>query len=295
MNILITGANGQLGNEFKQFPSSYMQHRFFFTDVNSASDEYLDITDKDAVEEFIIENEIDVVINCAAYTDVKSAEIGPETLAAKLNVHAPLYLSDAIRKRDGLLIHISTDYVFDGNKNTPYTEDDIIRSTLNDYGITKLGGELQIKDKDKTIIIRTSWLYSHHGKNFVKTIIGKLLDKNELKIVDDQIGTPTYAADLALAIMKIISCYENGTAVYGIFHYSNEGVCTWFEFAKAIAEYSGLWGFADIKPCSSDEIMDNVKRPTYSVLSKKKIIKEYDVDVPYWRDSLKKCISKLSK
>jgi len=294
MNILVTGANGQLENEIKEISRMCEKHRFFYTDVNSVADEYLDITHEESVKEFISDNKINIVINCAAYTNVETASVAKDSLCGVLNAYGPRNLAVAIKERNGLLIHISTDYVFRGTKNTPYTEEDAV-GPINDYGSSKLLGEALINScNEKTIIIRTSWLYSIYGKNFVKTIINKLHNKNEeLKIVDDQIGSPTYANDLAKAIIVIIDHYTNGTATYGIYHYSNDGVCTWYEFAKAIAEYSGLDELPNIKPCESSEFSSKVVRPHYSVLSKKKIMREFRVVVPYWRDSLKKCINKL--
>lgn len=287
MNILVTGSNGQLGNEMRQVSRNSHDH-YIFTDVAE-----LDITDAAAVEKTVLDNAIDVIVNCAAYTNVDKAEDDKE-FAEVLNSRAVENLATAIRKRDGLLVHISTDYVFGGNKNnTPCREDEPANPT-GVYGVTKLHGEQAVINSGcHYLILRTAWLYSEYGKNFVKTMLDLTATRSELKVVFDQVGTPTYAYDLAAAIFHIVEnrLYEGRDGVY---HYSNEGVCSWYDFTKTIAAYAGHTG-CNIQPCHSDEFPSKVVRPSYSVLDKSKIKSTFGIEVPYWTDSLKKCMNNLSK
>ena len=284
MNILVTGANGQLGNEMRVV-SKGSSDRYIFTDV-----EELDITNRDAVANFVKENDIKVVVNCAGYTNVEKAE-DEENLAELINAQAVEYLALACRENHATLIHISTDYVFGGNEgNTPRKENEPVNPT-GAYGRTKLHGEQAIwKVKCNYLIIRTAWLYSEFGNNFVKTMRKLTSERDKLNVVFDQIGTPTYAFDLANVIFKIIEerRYDELT---GIYHFSNEGVISWYDFAKEICELSG--NSCDIQPCHSDEFPSKVKRPSYSVLDKTKIKNSLNITIPHWKESLKKCISKL--
>ena len=307
MIILITGSNGQLGNEMR-IVSQDSADRFIFTDVNQVEGvetTFLDITDLDSVRKMVAENKVDAIVNCAAYTNVDKAE-DDIILCTELNAHAAENLAVAMREVDGLLIHISTDYVFGGDPyNTPCKEDQKGTPT-GVYGMTKLLGEQAIQATGcNHVIIRTAWLYSEFGKNFCKTMMNLTATKTQLKVVFDQVGTPTYALDLADAILTVLNDYEtchceesSDMAVSyrnsGIYHYSNEGVCSWFDFTKMIAEYNGTTA-CDIQPCHSDEFPSPVKRPSYSVLDKSKIKETFGVKVPYWTDSLKKCISNLKK
>lgn len=285
MNILVTGANGQLGNEMRVVARNSADN-YIFTDVAE-----LDITDAAVVEKMVTDNDVKVIVNCAAYTNVDKAEDDRE-FAELLNARAVENLAQAIRRNDGLLVHVSTDYVFGGTKNnTPCREDEPANPT-GVYGVTKLHGEQAIIASGcHHIIIRTAWLYSEFGKNFLKTMLDLTTTKPQLKVVFDQIGSPTYAYDLALAIFDIV---ENRKYVDndGIYHYSNEGVCSWFDFTKMIAEYAGHTG-CDIQPCHSDEFPSKVVRPSYSVLDKTKIKKTFGVSVPYWTDSLRVCMTNL--
>ncbi len=285
MNILVTGANGQLGNEMR-IVSQQSAHHYIFTDVVE-----LDITDAAAVEKMVADNDVKVIVNCAAYTNVDKAEDDRE-LAELLNAKAVENLAVAIRRNDGLLVHVSTDYVFGGTRNnTPCREEEAANPT-GVYGETKLHGEeAVIRSGCHYLIIRTAWLYSEYGKNFLKTMLDLTATKPSLKVVFDQTGTPTYAYDLAAAICDIIEQrkYEGRD---GIYHYSNEGVCSWYDFTKAIAEYAGHTA-CDIQPCHSDEFPSKVVRPSYSVLDKTKIKTTFGLKVPYWTDSLKQCIDNL--
>lgn len=286
MNILVTGANGQLGNELRIASRQYGDS-FIFTDVAE-----LDITDADAVRKALAENNIDIVVNCAAYTNVDKAEDDRE-FAELLNARGVENLASAVRENGGWLFHVSTDYVFGGNSNnTPCREDEPANPT-GVYGITKLHGEeAVISSGCRYIIIRTAWLYSEFGKNFLKTMLALTSSKPRLKVVFDQTGTPTYAMDLASAILDIIAArkYEGNE---GIYHYSNEGVCSWFDFTKMIAEYAGNTG-CDIQPCHSNEFPSKVTRPSYSVLDKTRIKETFGIAIPYWTDSLKKCIANIN-
>lgn len=285
MNILVTGANGQLGNEMRIVAKNSADN-YIFTDVAE-----LDITNAAAVEKMVKDNDVNVIVNCAAYTNVDKAEDDSE-FAEILNAKAAENLAVAIKKNDGLLVHVSTDYVFGGTKNnTPCKEDEPANPT-GVYGVTKLHGEQAIIASGcRHIIIRTAWLYSEFGKNFLKTMLNLTATKPQLKVVFDQVGTPTYAYDLALAIFDIVENrkYEGNDGVY---HYSNEGVCSWFDFTKMIAEYAGNTQ-CDIQPCHSDEFPSKVVRPSYSVLDKTKIKATFGTVVPYWTDSLKVCMNNL--
>ena len=294
MTILVTGANGQLGNEMR-IVSKNSQDRYIFTDVNEVEGvetTYLDITDLDAIRKMIADNGVHVVVNCAAYTNVDAAESNPE-LAEQLNAKAPELLAKAMKAVGGLLIHISTDYVFGQEPyNVPCREEQQGTPT-GVYGLTKLHGEQRIMATDcNYVILRTAWLYSEFGKNFCKTMMTLTATKPQLKVVFDQVGTPTYALDLAKAIAVVIEKFDGSQT--GIYHYSNEGVCSWFDFTKMIAEYNGTTA-CDVQPCHSDEFPSPVKRPAYSVLDKTKIKQVFGVAVPYWTDSLKQCIHNLKK
>ena len=283
MNILVTGCNGQLGNEMQLLEEVNPQHTYFNTDVAE-----LDITDQQAIETFVNENSIDGIVNCAAYTAVDKAEDNEE-LCTKLNAEAPAYLAAAIGQRGGWMIQISTDYVFDGTQHTPYTEDaDTCPNSV--YGKTKLVGELNVqKFCAQSMIIRTAWLYSTFGNNFVKTMIRLGKEKPELGVIFDQIGTPTYARDLAVAIFAAI----NQGIVPGIYHFSNEGVISWYDFTKAIHRIAGITA-CHVRPLHTSEYPTPAKRPHYSVLDKTKIKEVYHLEIPYWEESLEECIRKLS-
>lgn len=290
--ILVTGANGQLGNEMR-IVSKNSQDRYIFTDVNEVEGvetTYLDITDEDSVNKIVAENGVNVIVNCAAYTNVDAAESHPE-LAEQLNAKAPELLAKAMKAVGGLLIHISTDYVFGQEPyNVPCREEQQGTPT-GVYGLTKLHGEQRIMATDcNYVILRTAWLYSEFGKNFCKTMMTLTATKPQLKVVFDQVGTPTYALDLAKAIAVVIEKFDGSQT--GIYHYSNEGVCSWFDFTKMIAAYNGTTA-CDVQPCHSDEFPSPVKRPAYSVLDKTKIKQVFGVAVPYWTDSLKQCIHNL--
>ena len=319
MNILVTGANGQLGNEMRIISKS-SNDNYIFTDVNQVEGvetQYLDITDLEAIRKMVAEKNVDAIVNCAAWTNVDGAE-DPEKyeLVEKLNAKAPENLAIAMKEVGGLLIHISTDYVFGGDPyNTPCKEDQKGTPT-GVYGLTKLHGERNIQRVGcEHVIIRTAWLYSEFGKNFVKTMLNLTATKPQLKVVFDQVGTPTYAYDLAQAITTILDDYKKeivrsankdacseglkncqlSTVNYsksGVYHYSNEGVCSWFDFTKMIAEIVGNKD-CDIQPCHSDEFPSPVKRPAFSVLDKTKVKETFGIKVPYWTDSLRKCITNL--
>ena len=292
MNILVTGANGQLGNEMR-IRAAGRNDRYIFTDVNQiegAETTYLDITDLQAVRDIVAKNNVDAIVNCAAYTNVDKAE-EDAALCTLLNSKAPENLAIAMKETDGLLVQISTDYVFGGDPyNTPCTEDKKGTPT-GVYGQTKLQGEKAIAATGcKHVIIRTAWLYSEFGKNFCKTMMSLTATKPQLKVVFDQAGTPTYALDLAKAIAVVLEKFDGSQT--GIYHYSNEGVCSWYDFTKMIAEYNGTTE-CDVQPCHSNEFPSPVKRPAYSVLDKTKIKEVFGVKVPYWTESLKQCISNL--
>lgn len=300
MNILVTGANGQLGNEMRILARNSSDN-YIFTDVNTAEGvetTHLDITDLGAVRQMVAGHGINAIVNCAAYTNVDVAESN-EALAEKLNAEAPENLATAIKEVGGLLVHISTDYVFGKEPyNVPCKEEQTGTPT-GVYGLTKLHGEQKIAATGcKHVIIRTAWLYSEFGKNFCKMMMSLTATKPQLKVVFDQTGTPTYALDLANAIMAVLTDYQNeaANATYtkvGVYHYSNEGVCSWYDFTKMIAEYSGTTA-CDIQPCHSDEFPSPVKRPSYSVLDKSKIKKTFGIAIPYWTESLKQCINNIN-
>lgn len=313
MVILVTGANGQLGNEMRILAKKSAD-KFIFTDVVDASDEsvamlkklaghdintnteHLDITNLDAIREAVKREDVDVIVNCAAYTNVDAAEDNYD-LAEQLNANAPKNLAIAMKEVNGLLIHISTDYVFGGDPyNTPCKEDQKGTPT-GVYGLTKLHGEQKIQATDcNYVILRTAWLYSEFGKNFVKTMLNLTSTKPQLKVVFDQVGTPTYAFDLANAIFTIIEDYKNENATAynksGIYHFSNEGVCSWFDFTKMIAEFAGNTD-CHIYPCHSEEFPSPVRRPAFSVLDKTKVKETFLINIPYWTDSLLACIRKV--
>jgi dTDP-4-dehydrorhamnose reductase len=288
MKILVTGAYGQLGNEINCLTDKYPEWQFLFTDVDS-----LDITNENALEIWFQNNRPNYVVNCAAYTAVDKAETDVET-ANKVNALAPKLLGKFSKKFDARLIHISTDYVFDGEAFTPYSEETEV-NPKSIYGETKLKGEQNcIKENSETIIIRTSWLYSSFGNNFVKTMLRLGSERGRLNVVYDQIGTPTYAADLAGAILEIIAIAEEipEKFVPGIYHYSNEGVASWYDFAKAVFEISVV--NCAVSPVRSVEYPTPAKRPNFSVLDKSKIKNTFGITILYWRDSLINCIQKLS-
>ena len=293
MNILVTGANGQLGNEMRII-SKNSTDIYIFTDVNQVEGVetiFLDITDLEAIRKMVADNDVDAIVNCAAWTNVDGAE-NPEkyALVEKLNATAPENLAKAMKEVDGWLVQISTDYVFGKESyNTPCKEDQKGTPT-GVYGATKLLGEQKIIATGcKYMILRTAWLYSEFGKNFVKTMLNLTSTKPQLKVVFDQTGTPTYAYDLATAIVAALK-----NPVAGIYHYSNEGVCSWYDFTKMIAEYSGQTA-CDIQPCHSGEFPSPVTRPSYSVLDKTKIKETFGIKIPYWTESLKICINNLKK
>lgn len=282
MNILITGCNGQLGNEMQLLEKQHAEHTYFNTDVAE-----LDITDKTAIEIFVNANKIDGIVNCAAYTAVDKAEENQE-LCRLLNADAPSFLAQAVEKRGGWMIQISTDYVFDGTKHTPYVEtDETCPNSV--YGSTKLAGEQGVLGNcKKSMIIRTAWLYSIFGNNFVKTMIRLGKEKTELGVIFDQIGTPTYAHDLAVAIFAAI---EKGITP-GIYHFSNEGVISWYDFTKAIHRIAGI-KTCKVRPLHTSEYPTPANRPHFSVLDKTKIKQTYGIEVPYWEESLEVCVNKL--
>lgn len=293
-NILVTGANGQLGNEMRIIARESGDNYIFtdVTEVEGVETTRLDITDIEAVRRIVKENRIETIVNCAAWTNVDGAE-DPEKydMVERLNATAPENLAKAMKEAGGLLVHISTDYVFGAEPyNTPCKEDQEGTPT-GVYGLTKLHGEQRIEATGcKYVIIRTAWLYSEFGKNFCKTMMHLTATKPELKVVFDQVGTPTYALDLARAIMLVLAKFDGSQT--GVYHYSNEGVCSWYDFTKMIAKYNGTTA-CDIRPCHSSEFPSPVRRPAYSVLDKTKIKTVFGVDVPYWTDSLKKCISNI--
>lgn len=295
MNVLVTGANGQLGNEMRIIAKSG-NDKYVFTDVVEVEGNpttILDITDIAAVRAIVKEQKIDVIVNCAAYTNVDKAETD-ESLCRLLNAQAPKNLAEAVKEVGGLLIHVSTDYVFGGDPyNTPCKEDQKGTPT-GVYGQTKLEGEQNIQSVGcKYAILRTAWLYSEFGKNFVKTMLNLTATKPQLNVVFDQVGTPTYALDLAKAIEVIMADYKQGEwSKTGIYHFSNEGVCSWFDFTKMIASYAGNIE-CDIKPCHSEEFPSPVKRPAFSVLDKTKIKNTFNLTIPYWTDSLKQCMTNM--
>lgn len=290
MNILVTGANGQLGNEIR-IVARDSNDKYIFSDVAGDNIMHLDITDAERVRKAVKENDINVIINCAAYTNVDKAEDEPEK-AALINATAVKNLAQAARDNGALLVHVSTDYVFGGGTHNTPCKENLGASPTGVYGITKLQGEREIEQSGcKSIIIRTAWLYSEYGKNFVKTMLSLTSVKPKLKVVFDQAGTPTYALDLAKAIFDIVE-NRKYDGHEGVYHYSNEGVCSWYDFAQAIAEYAGHTA-CHIEPCHSDEFPSKVVRPSYSVLDKTKYKETFGMGIPYWTTSLRKCIENL--
>lgn len=288
MNILVTGANGQLGHEMQRVAKS-SNHNYIFTDVADGY-EKLDITNIEDIRNMVKNNNVDIIVNCAAYTNVDKAESDYDT-ADLINNTAAGNLATAMKEAGGTLIHISTDYVFQGDRNTPCQED-WTTNPLGVYGKTKLAGEAAIAITGcNSIIIRTAWLYSQWGKNFVKTMQSLTATHDTLKVVFDQVGTPTFAGDLADTIAHIINTGQTNKT--GIYHFSNEGVCSWYDFAKMICKLSG--NTCDISPCYSEEFPSPVKRPHFSVLDKRKIKETFGIKVPYWTDSLEVCIKQLAE
>ena len=284
MNILVTGANGQLGNEIRRL-GAVSPNNYIFTDVME-----LDITDAAAVMQYVKENEASVVVNCAAYTNVDKAE-SDEATAELINATAVANLANAMKEVGGTLFHVSTEYVFGCEGNTPRTEE-MPTAPLGVYGRTKLNGEKAIeKSGCKALVFRTAWLYSEFGNNFLKTMMRLTAEKEQLNVVFDQVGTPTYAGDLALAIFSIIEAgiYSGNE---GIYHFSNEGVCSWYDFAVEIAAVAGNTN-CRINPCHSSEFPSPVTRPPYSVLDKTKIKSTFDIDIPHWRESMEYCIKRI--
>lgn len=284
MNILVTGANGQLGRHFRLLASK-SRHNWCFTDI-----EELDITDRDAVKSFVTDHAVKVIINCAAYTNVDRAE-GDEATAKRINADAVGYMAEVIKAVDGLLIHFSTDYVFGGTMyNTPCTEM-MEANPTGAYGRTKLAGECAAASC-RHLIFRTSWLYSEYGKNFLLTMLNLTATKPDLRVVFDQVGTPTYAGDLAKAVFTIVENDEYDGRE-GIYNYANEGVCSWYDFAKEIARQSGHMS-CRITPCHSSEYPSPVRRPAYSVLDKTKFKETFQQEIPYWTDSLSVCLRNIA-
>lgn len=280
MKVLVTGANGQLGRSLRR---SFASAPVIYTDV-----EELDITDLAAIRATVAREGIDTIVNCAAYTNVDAAEDNP-ALAEKLNAGAVENLAIAMKEVNGLLVQISTDYVYGGKPHHSPIPEDEEPAPQGVYAVTKLHGEEAIQRIGcRHVIIRTAWLYSEFGKNFVKTMLRLTAEKTSIQVVNDQRGTPTYAGDLADTIVKILDQKEEGE----VFHYTNEGECTWYEFAKTIAEYAGHTG-CEIRPCTSDEFPSKVHRPAYSVLDKSKIKSALGISIPHWTDSLKKCLGSL--
>lgn len=282
MNILVTGANGQLGNEMQVLARENLQHTYFFTDVQE-----LDICDEQAVYAYVSEHKIDIIVNCAAYTAVDKAEDNVE-LCDKLNNIAPGYLARAAQANGAAMIQVSTDYVFDGTVHIPYTEEEPT-CPASVYGSTKLAGEQNVMDHcEKAMVIRTAWLYSIYGNNFVKTMIRLGQERDSLGVIFDQIGTPTYANDLAQAIFAAI----NKGVVRGIYHFSDEGVCSWYDFTVAIHRLAGI-ASCKVKPLHTADYPAKAPRPHYSVLDKTKIKDTFGIEIPHWEESLKRCINQL--
>ncbi len=289
MNILITGACGQLGRTFRDISGGY-DHKFIFTDVSGEEGVIrLDASDPEAVMEMMRKSDVDVIINCAGYTDVNRAESDAEKAHA-VNVRVPAVLAAAAKDADVVLIHISTDYVFDGQANTPYRENDVA-GPLNVYAKTKLEGDSAVVESGcRHLILRTSWLYSCYGKNFFKTIEDKASMNPEIKVVIDQTGTPTYAYDLAQAILWIVDEGKLGNT--GVYNYSDEGVCSWYDFARAIVR--GFGYSCAVRPCRTEDYPSPAVRPAYSVLDKSLFKETFGYDVPHWEDSLALCIKEFS-
>lgn len=286
--ILVTGSKGQLGSELMELSQYFSKHQFFFTDVGE-----LDILDKKMLKDFISGFQPDYVVNCAAFTAVDKAEMEYE-MALKVNFEAVRNLAQVCKANNTKLIHISTDYVFDGKQSTPYIETDKV-NPVSAYGKSKLKGEKTILSTKElnAIIIRTSWLYSSYGNNFVKTISKYAREREQLNIVFDQIGCPTFAGDLASAIMEIIEYSEEKAFEKGIYHFSNEGVCSWYDFTKEIVKMSKI--DCQINPIRTSRYPTPASRPAYSVFDKSKIKSTFKIEVPFWKDSLKKCLTILSQ
>lgn len=286
LNILVTGANGQLGNEIR-LRATASRHNYLFTDVAE-----LDITDPEAVRQCVTANRIDAIVNCAAYTNVDRAE-EDEAAADRINRLAPAYLAAAAREAGATLVHISTDYVFQGDAHLPYDEEQPTEP-LGVYGRTKLAGELAVKESGCSyLIFRTAWLYSRFGNNFVKTMLRLTAERNTLNVVFDQVGTPTHAGDLADAVCGILEA-ERHAGNQGVYHFSDEGVCSWYDFAVEIARMAGN-DRCDIRPCHSSEFPSKVRRPAFSVLDKTKVKATFGIRIPHWRDSLATCIETLKQ
>ena len=290
MNVLVTGSNGQLGTELRRLALD-SPHHFIFTDINSlpgVETVYLDISDRASIDIIAESEKVDIIVNCAAYTDVERAESEID-MAMLLNHQAVENLAGAAASRDAALIHISTDYVFSGEGNLPIRED-AVPAPKGVYGSTKLAGEKALqKSACRSVIVRTSWLYSPYGRNFVKTMRSLMQESGQIRVVYDQVGSPTYAADLADALMQIIQGPRiEGKAVY---HYSDEGAVSWYDFAQAIREISGF--DCKIIPCRSEDYPTKARRPHYSVLDKSAIKRAYRLEIPYWRDSLARCIDRM--
>ncbi|MCD8166017.1 MAG: dTDP-4-dehydrorhamnose reductase [Bacteroides sp.] len=284
MNILITGANGQLGNEIRQIAATDPNHHWIFTDVQE-----LDITCKEAIGAFVGQHQVDCIVNCAAYTAVDNAEEAGE-IVTRLNSDAPGYLAEVMQSRGGSIIHVSTDYVFNGQGYKPYRETDPT-APASVYGGTKLEGERRVLDAcEKGAVIRTSWLYSIYGNSFVKTMIRLGQEREQLSVIFDQVGTPTYAADLAAAILAII----NKGVVTGIYHYSNEGVCSWYDFTRSIHKLAGITT-CKVVPIHTEDYPTKAPRPHYSVMDKTHIKNIYGIEIPHWEDSLEVCIKRLAE
>ena len=283
-NILITGANGQLGNEIRVASAQFPQFRFFFTDVTE-----LDICNREAVHAYMAENHMDGIVNCAAYTAVDKAEDDAET-CYRINRDAVKNLAEAAREYKLDIIHVSTDYVFDGKSYLPYTEVMPVNPS-SVYGKSKLEGErILMEICPEAVIVRTSWLYSSFGNNFVKTMLRLGQERDKLNVIFDQVGTPTYAADLAVALLSILAA---GKPAAGIYHYSNEGVCSWYDFTRSIHRLAGI--SCNLVPIESKEYPVRTPRPHFSVLNKAKIKQTYGTEIPHWEDSLEKCIRLLVK
>jgi len=285
MKILVTGSNGQLGKELRQLSQKHPDYKFIFTDIDE-----LDITNLVSIDRFFLDHKPGVVINCAGYTAVDKAETD-SSFAFELNGSSVGHLAMNASKGEAIFIHISTDYIFDGTKSIPYTEEDV-PNPQSVYAKSKYEGELEtLKNASRGIILRTSWLYSEFQNNFVKTIINKGKERGHLNVVYDQVGTPTYARDLAETILKIIPGLKNHNGV-DIYHYSNEGVVSWYDFAKAIVEYSGIK--CEISPILTEQYPLPAVRPAYSVMNKAKFRQKFGIEIPYWRDSLRECIQKIT-
>ena len=284
MNILVTGSNGQLGSEFRDLAPNYTQHQFFFTDQDE-----LDIIQAEKLLKFLKANKIECLINCAGYTSVDQAEDNkPE--AIRLNATAVKQMAEATAKVGAIMIHISTDYVFEGKNFKPYTENDTA-SPKTTYGKSKLDGEIEmIFNAKRALVFRTSWLYSSHGNNFVKNILEKAKSEKELRVVYDQVGTPTYARDLAVGILEILPKIPSKIRAE-IYNFSNEGVASWYDFAKAILEIKGV--DCKVVPVLTKDFPTPAQRPHYSVLNKSRVKKDFGIEIPHWRDSLKDCLQKL--